>query len=124
VTVRLSRKGHTLRRRLPRPLRPRTLVRAAVAAQVARTVLTTEERTPHSPHGLAALDQYVAAARHELDLRGVDLSSPSDLATAIIPLAAMIEVAEDDSADELQLAAYGVLRALSAAFDDAVGGVR
>lgn len=110
-----------MRRRLPR-LRSRTLVRAAVAAQVARTVLATEYG-PETPHGIAALDQYLARAREALATRGLDLDSPSDLAVALVPFAVAIELADDPSPEELQLATYGVLRALSVAFDESVGGM-
>jgi len=109
-----------MRKRLPRLRHPRTLITAAVAAQVARTVLNAEVG-PETPHGVASLDQYFAAARDALDVRGLDLDSPSEVATALAPFSAMIALADDPTPEECQLALYGVLHALSSAFLRACG---
>lgn len=112
-----------MRKRKDSRLSSRTLVRAAVATQFAATILDGEPQGPQSPGGVAALDQHRAEARELLDRYGLDLDSAAEVAAALVPCRAVIDLIDPDNRDS-KVPFYAVLLTLASALDDAVGGVR
>ena len=99
----------------------RTLQRAAAAEALAQAIVDAPPR-PATPHGVAMMDQYLATAREMLDAHGMELDSPSDVATALATCCAVLRMAGDDhDAASVGTAFYGIVNALSRAFVESMG---